>query len=279
MNAPKSQIIGTGSYVPEKVLTNADLEKLVDTSDQWIVERTGIRERRVAAAGESSQRHGRRRQPQGPGDGGRQARGARSDHRRDHLRRHALAVLRRLRAGQAGGRERGGLRRRRGLRRLALRACRSPTTSSRRAEQARAGGGGRAADPPRRLDRSQHLRLFGDAAGAMVLAPEPAATAASSRPTSTPTGATAEILYIPAGGSRSRPPSRRSTKRLHFVKMNGREVYKVAVRSLTDGAARGAGREQAHRRRRAARDRAPGQPAHPRGGARSASTSRCRSAG
>ncbi len=45
-------IIGTGSYVPEKVLTNADLEKLVDTTDEWIVTRTGIRERRIAAEGE-----------------------------------------------------------------------------------------------------------------------------------------------------------------------------------------------------------------------------------
>lgn len=45
-------IVGTGSYVPERVLTNADLEKLVDTSDRWIVERTGIRERRIAAENE-----------------------------------------------------------------------------------------------------------------------------------------------------------------------------------------------------------------------------------
>lgn len=42
-------IIGIGSYVPEKILTNADLEKIVDTDDEWIVERTGIRERRIAA--------------------------------------------------------------------------------------------------------------------------------------------------------------------------------------------------------------------------------------
>ncbi len=45
-------IIGTGSYVPEKILTNTDLEKIVDTSDEWIYSRTGIKERRVAAAGE-----------------------------------------------------------------------------------------------------------------------------------------------------------------------------------------------------------------------------------
>jgi 3-oxoacyl-[acyl-carrier-protein] synthase-3 len=49
-----SRILGTGSYLPEKVLTNADLEKMVDTTDQWIVERTGIRERRIAAEGETT---------------------------------------------------------------------------------------------------------------------------------------------------------------------------------------------------------------------------------
>ena len=45
-------IIGTGSYVPDRILTNADLALLVDTTDRWIVERTGIRERRIAADGE-----------------------------------------------------------------------------------------------------------------------------------------------------------------------------------------------------------------------------------
>ncbi|MFM1767566.1 MAG: 3-oxoacyl-[acyl-carrier-protein] synthase 3 [Verrucomicrobiota bacterium] len=45
-------ITAVGSYVPEKVLTNADLEKLVDTTDDWITTRTGIKERRIAAEGE-----------------------------------------------------------------------------------------------------------------------------------------------------------------------------------------------------------------------------------
>jgi len=43
MTSIKTAIIGTGAYAPEKVLTNKDLEKLVETSDEWIVERTGIR--------------------------------------------------------------------------------------------------------------------------------------------------------------------------------------------------------------------------------------------
>jgi 3-oxoacyl-[acyl-carrier-protein] synthase-3 len=45
-------VIGTGSYVPERVLTNHDLEKMVDTSDEWIVTRSGIRERHIAAENE-----------------------------------------------------------------------------------------------------------------------------------------------------------------------------------------------------------------------------------
>jgi len=49
-----ARIVGTGTYLPEKVLTNADLEKIVDTSDQWIQDRTGIRERRVAAEGQTT---------------------------------------------------------------------------------------------------------------------------------------------------------------------------------------------------------------------------------
>lgn len=50
----RSRIISTGSYLPEKILTNFDLEKMVDTSNEWILERTGIKERRIAAEGEAA---------------------------------------------------------------------------------------------------------------------------------------------------------------------------------------------------------------------------------
>ncbi len=49
-----SKILGVGSYLPEKILTNADLEKIVNTTDEWIVERTGISERRIAGEDETS---------------------------------------------------------------------------------------------------------------------------------------------------------------------------------------------------------------------------------
>ncbi|MDI6604678.1 MAG: beta-ketoacyl-ACP synthase III [Thermoanaerobacteraceae bacterium] len=47
-NKKKASILGTGSYLPDNILTNADLEKMVDTSDEWITTRTGIKERRIA---------------------------------------------------------------------------------------------------------------------------------------------------------------------------------------------------------------------------------------
>ncbi len=49
-----ARIIGTGGYLPSKVLANTDLERMVETSDQWIIERTGIRERHIAAENETS---------------------------------------------------------------------------------------------------------------------------------------------------------------------------------------------------------------------------------
>lgn len=52
MSVLRATIAGVGGYLPERVMTNAELAKMVDTSDEWIVERTGIRERHIAAEGE-----------------------------------------------------------------------------------------------------------------------------------------------------------------------------------------------------------------------------------
>jgi 3-oxoacyl-[acyl-carrier-protein] synthase-3 len=49
-----ARILGTGGYLPEKILTNADLEKMVDTSDAWITERTGIKQRHIAAENQTA---------------------------------------------------------------------------------------------------------------------------------------------------------------------------------------------------------------------------------
>ncbi|MEX0860949.1 MAG: 3-oxoacyl-ACP synthase, partial [Cucumibacter sp.] len=54
MRALRSIVRGVGSYLPERVLTNDDLARMVDTSDEWIRQRTGIVERRIAAEGETT---------------------------------------------------------------------------------------------------------------------------------------------------------------------------------------------------------------------------------
>ncbi len=54
MTVTRSVVLGTGSYLPARVLTNEDLSKIVDTSDDWIVQRTGIRQRHIAAEGETT---------------------------------------------------------------------------------------------------------------------------------------------------------------------------------------------------------------------------------
>ena len=54
MSTIHARITGTGSFVPSRVLTNQDLERMVDTSDEWIVERTGIRERRISSADQAA---------------------------------------------------------------------------------------------------------------------------------------------------------------------------------------------------------------------------------
>ena len=52
MTALRSVVLGCGSYLPRRIMTNADLAARIDTSDEWIVQRTGIRQRHIAADGE-----------------------------------------------------------------------------------------------------------------------------------------------------------------------------------------------------------------------------------
>ncbi len=54
MSVMRSVVLGCGSYLPSRVVTNSDLSRMVDTSDEWIAQRTGIRERRIAAEGETT---------------------------------------------------------------------------------------------------------------------------------------------------------------------------------------------------------------------------------
>ena len=83
-------IIGTGSYVPEKILTNDDLSRMVDTSDEWITTRTGIKERRVAAKDEYTSDMATKAALKAIEQAEISPRGNRSDSRRDRHARHDL---------------------------------------------------------------------------------------------------------------------------------------------------------------------------------------------
>ena len=140
----RAKITGTGMYVPDRVVTNKDLEQLMDTSDEWIRQRSGIEERRYVGAGSAAL--GPRRAGCAPGDRGRRAR-ARPD--RLHHPRHPLArgrlpghVL--LPPGEAG---RGDpvLRPARPVQRLPVLAQRGPELREGGPVRARAGGGLRGA--------------------------------------------------------------------------------------------------------------------------------------
>ena len=218
-----SQIVGTGSYVPQKVLTNHDLEKLVETSDQWIVERTGIRERRVAADGETT-----------------------SD----------MAVAASRRALEMAGLRPEDL----DLIIVGTISADMPLPSAAAFVQAKLGAkkaaafdvaaacagslyGMSIADKFIAAGQTQRVLvvgvelltrlvdwtdrntcvLFGDAAGAMVLVPSDGKRGILSTHLHTD-GTTAEILYIPAGGSRQPASEQTLRDKLHCVKMNGREV-------------------------------------------------------
>jgi len=230
----RTQIIGTGSYAPEKVLTNADLEKIVDTTDEWITARTGIRKRRVAAPGEAT-----------------------SD----------MAVQAARRALEMAGVQPEEL----GLIVVGTVTPDMPMPSCAAVVQAKLGaknafafdisaacsGSLYALNVADQFIRNGQVKralvigaemlsravnwedrntcvLFGDAAGAMVLAPTEDAERGLLSTHLYTDGSFAEILCIPGGGS-SKPTCEAVLKeKLHTLHMNGREVFKFAVRALAD---------------------------------------------
>ena len=95
-------IAGTGSFLPEKRLTNDELSKMVDTNDEWIVQRTGIRERRIAGPGETTATLATGAARKALEAAGLQASRPRSDHLRHHFGRDGFP-LHRLLCGRCAG--------------------------------------------------------------------------------------------------------------------------------------------------------------------------------
>ena len=230
----RSRIIGTGSYTPERVLTNADLERMVATSDDWIVQRTGIRERHIAADGEVTSDMAvaaARKALQMAGT---------EPHELDAIIVATISADRPMPSCAVTVQARLGARNAFAFDLSA--ACAGSLYGLNLADSLiRAGSARRVlvigAELLSRLvdwsDRTSCI-LFGDAAGAMVVAPseDPARGLLSAHLHSD--GNAADILTIPGGGSRHPVSAEMMAENLHKIAMSGREVYKFAVRVLPD---------------------------------------------
>ncbi|RJS15219.1 3-oxoacyl-ACP synthase [Corallococcus sp. H22C18031201] len=235
----RTQIVGTGSYAPSRVLTNQDLERLVDTTDAWIRERTGIEERRQAAPDESTS------------DMAVQA--ARPALAMAGIQPEDLdlivvgTVTPDMPMPSCAAFVQAKLGARRAFAFDVAAACSGSLYALSVADQfVRTGQARRALVIgaelfSRSLDWSDRNTcvLFGDGAGALVLAPV-SDTDDSGLPRGILSthlrtdGAHAEILTIPGGGSRMPMTEEVLHERLNTVHMNGREVFKFAVRALVD---------------------------------------------
>ncbi len=226
-------IVGTGMYLPERRLTNADLAKMVDTSDEWIVERTGIRERRIAAPEEASSDLAMRAARAAlamarlsPGDVDQIIVATTTPDR--FLPSCACTVQAKLGAGNAAAYDMFaactgfifGL----GIARGMIGTGLADTVLLIGVEAL-----SRITDY---TDRNTCV-LFGDGAGAAVLRPCAAGDGILSVAIHSD-GAQGDLLEVPAGGSRM-PASHESVdQRSHFVKMRGRELFKAAVRGMEE---------------------------------------------
>jgi 3-oxoacyl-[acyl-carrier-protein] synthase-3 len=230
----RSSIVGTGSYSPQKVLTNAELEKLVQTSDEWIVERTGIRERRVAGPEEATS------------DMAIHAAGRALEMAGLAAADVELIIVATITADLPWPATAALVQGRLGAKKAfafdVSAACAGSVYALSIADRYVATGVVKnalviGAETLTRVvdwrDRNTCI-LFGDGAGAMVL-----------RPTDDPRrgiqslhlhtdGTLWQMLHQPAGGSRTPITPEVLAAGSQYLKMNGREVYKVAVRSLEE---------------------------------------------
>lgn len=227
----KSRITGTGSYVPENVLTNFDLEKKVNTSDEWIIERTGIKERRIVKKNETTS------------DLGIEA--AKRALRMAKLRPRdieliivatmsgdmpmpstASIVQNKLGATSAGAFDLNA-------------ACCGFVYGLSVADNFIRGGTFKkvlligAEVNSRFIDWADRTTcvLFGDGAGAVVLEPTKGNSGIMSTQLHSD-GSMWDFICLPGGGADSPPSAKTVKEKMHFIKMKGNETFKVAVRTL-----------------------------------------------
>lgn len=229
----RTRVIGTGTYLPDRRLTNQELERTVETSDRWIVERTGIRERRIAAPDEATSDLATA--------AGRQALAASgvptssidliivATATPDMLfPSTACLVQERLGAKQAFAFDLSA-------------ACTGFLYALAVADQYIRAGTYRTvlvigAEVLSRMidwtDRTTCI-LFGDGAGAVVVQADRGTRGILSTHLHSD-GSLWDLIHIPGGGSRRPPSAETVANRMNFVKMKGSETFRVAVRALEE---------------------------------------------
>lgn len=228
----KACIAGIGSYAPARVLTNADLERMVATSDEWIRERTGIRERRIAAPGEACSDLAVR--------AGKRALTAAGLAATDldmilvatctgdyPLPATACLVQHQLGATNAAACD------------LSAACCGFVYALSVADAYVKTGmrhvlviGSEVMSAITDWTDRNTCV-LFGDGAGAVVVSASDGERGILSTHLRSD-GTLCELIMVPGGGSRTPPSEKVIAERLQFIKMKGNETFKVAVRTLED---------------------------------------------
>ncbi|HZD03574.1 MAG TPA: beta-ketoacyl-ACP synthase III [Longimicrobiales bacterium] len=232
---PTVEIVSTGRYVPDRILTNHDLEAMVDTSDEWIMERTGIRERRIAAEGESAAymgaEAGRRAMEEAGVDPGEVDILILSTATPDRLLpstacdTQALLGVDNAMAFDIEAACSGWLY---GL------SLAEGYLTARRGEIALVIAAEKMSAIVDWTDRSTCV-LFGDGAGAAVLKPSSDGRGILSSYHRSD-GRLADLLYRPGGGAAIPMDEGVLERKDHLVKMEGREVFRNAVRNMAEAA-------------------------------------------
>ena len=234
MKRPIAAVTGTGKYVPARVVTNADFERTLDTSDEWIRERTGIRERRWANDDETIAFMATEAARQALADAGLTPAdldaivvGTASWDRL--LPSQACDIQAKLGATNAAAFDVGA-------------ACSGFVYAVTVAEGLMAAGTAAhvlviGAERLSRImdsgDRSTAI-LFGDGAGAAVLSPAGKAGHGILSTYVKSDGSLGDLLYRPGGGANDPPSADMLERKSYYIRMAGREVFKNAVRSMAD---------------------------------------------
>ena len=231
---PRSRIKGTGSYVPERVVTNDDLAKFVDTTDEWIRKRVGIRERRYAAEGETSSDMA--------AEAARRALAAAQMNPEDL----DIIIVGTITADMPLPACAAFVQRKLGCREIpafdVAAACAGFIFAMSTGDSFIRSGAARnvlvigveALTRITNFDDRNTCVLFGDGAGAVILSRVDNADDGLLLSTTINTdGTQSDILQIPAGGSKEPLTHEGLDAHRNKVFMNGQEVFKVAVRRLT----------------------------------------------